>query len=272
MFKENFKNMKKNILEIKKYWDERAQSLVANPKATTDDYWLRLIEIREIKRALSQIKKKKNILDIGCGDGFSTINVFKSFPMCNFIGGDYSENMIKNVKILLKRMKIKSSNIKFQILNVLDISALKKKFDVIISDRCIINLPTRDIQKRAIKEIWNSLSKKGFYIMIENFIEGHETMNKLRKRLGLKEIPVRWHNNFLDEKMLNNFVSKYFKIVARKNISSVYYLITRVVYSKICQIENREPDYDNIIYKVAYDIDEYIGNYGPINLLILNKK
>jgi len=264
--------MKKNILDIKKYWNDRAQSLVLNPKATTDDYWLRLIEIREIKKALHQIKKKKNILDIGCGDGFSTINIFKSFPTCNFIGGDYSENMIKNAEILLKKMKIKSSNIKFLVLDALNISALKKKFDVIISDRCIINLPEKDLQKKAIKEIWSFLNRGGYYLMVENFIEGHNMMNKLRKRIGLKEIPVRWHNNYLDEKFLNSFITRYFKVSNRKNISSIYYLITRTVYSKICQIENREPDYDNIIYKIAVDLDESEGNYGPINLLLLKKQ
>ena len=157
-------------------------------------------------------------------------------------------------------------------MDVLDLSPIKKKFDVIISDRCIINLPTRELQKKAIKEIWLSLKRGGYYIMVENFIEGHNVMNKLRKRLGLKEISVRWHNNYLDEKFLNSFISRYFKISTRKNISSIYYLITRTVYSKICQIENREPDYDNIIYKIAVGLDEAEGNYGPINLLLLKKR
>jgi len=265
--------MKKNILEIKKYWDERAQSFVADPRrTTTNDYWLRLVEIREIKRALAQIKKKKKILDIGCGDGFSTINIAKSFSSCNFIGGDYSENMIKNAKILLKKMRVTPPNIKFQVLDVLDMSVLNNKFDVIISDRCIINLPDRKLQKRAMQEIWRYLKKNGYYIMVEDFVEGHNVMNKLRKKLGLKEIPIRWHNNFLDERIINDFITKYFKIITRKNISSIYYLITRVVYSKICQNENREPDYDDPLYKIAYEIDEYAGNYGPVNLLVLKKE
>jgi ubiquinone/menaquinone biosynthesis C-methylase UbiE len=264
--------MKKDILEIKKYWDKRAQSLASSPRATTNDYWLRMIEIREIKKVLSQIKKKNNILDIGCGDGFSTINIFRSFLKSSFLGGDYSENMIKNAKNSLKCLKIKSPNIEFEVLDVLEISKMKKKFDVVISDRCIINLSDKNTQKKAIKEIWDSLNKEGYYIMIENFIEGHNMINKIRKRLGLKDIDVRWHNNFLDEKMLNNSIAKYFEVITRKNISSIYYLITRAVYSKICQYENREPDYDNIIYKIAYDIDECVGNYGPINLLLLKKK
>lgn len=264
--------MRKTIKNIKAYWDERAKSRFANPKATTDDYWLRIIEIREIKRVLSQIKNKKNILDIGCGDGFSTINIFKSFPNCKFLGGDYSEEMIKSAKALLERNKIKSRNIRFEILDVLDLSSLNQRFDVVISDRCIINLPNERLQKKAIKEIAGILKKRGYYIMVENFIEGHKIMNELRKRVGLKEIPIRWHNTYLTEKFLYNFLPRYFKFVNIKNISSIYYLITRVVYSKLCQIEEREPDYDHPIYKIAVDLDECIGNYGPVNLIVLKKK
>lgn len=264
--------MKKNISEIKQYWNERAKSSSLNLKATTDDFWLKMIEIREIKRVLLKIKKKNNILDVGCGDGFSAINISKEFPESNFIGGDYSENMIKNANLFLEKIKIKSPNIGFQLVDVLDLSPLNKKFDVVISDRCIINLPTKDFQKKAIKEIWISLKRNGYYVMVENFIEGHDMMNKIRKKLGLEEIPVRWHNNFLDEKMLNGFISNHFEIIMRKNISSIYYLITRAAYSKICQINNKKPDYDNIIYKIAYDLDEYVGNYGPVNLVVLSKK
>lgn len=264
-----------SIEKIKKYWNERASLNVANPKATTNDYWLRVIEIREIKRALFEIQKKKNIknvLDIGCGDGFGTINIFQAFSKLKFLGGDYSEEMIKNAEILLEKSKIKSKNISFQLLDVLNLSSLTEKFDVVISDRCIINLPNLILQKRAIKEIHQSLKKGGYYIMVENFIDGHNNMNKLRKRLGLKEIPIRWHNNFLNEKLLNDFVDHYFKIINKKNISSIYYLITRIIYSKICQIENREPDYDNPIYKIAVDLDEIGGNYGPVKLILLKKR
>lgn len=264
--------MKKTIENIKRYWEKKARTHKFNPRATTNDFWLRKVEIKAIKKKLEKIKNKKNILDIGCGDGFGTILLANHFPKSYFLGGDYSQEMIKNAHLLAKKMKVKlGKRIDFKILDVTNLN-LKRGFDVVISDRCLINLPNRILQKKAIKQIYNSLRKGGYYIMVENFIEGHNAMNKLRKKIGLKKIPLRWHNLFLDEKFLTFFVSKYFKIMSKENISSLYYLITRIVYSKICQLERREPDYDNLIYKIAYNIDEYLGNYGPINLVILKKR
>jgi ubiquinone/menaquinone biosynthesis C-methylase UbiE len=264
--------MKKGINDIKNFWEERVKSRIANPRATTNDYWFRILEIKEIKKALNKIKKKTNVLDIGCGDGFSTISICKKFPKCNFVGGDYSKNMIASANTLLKKEKIKIQNIKFKVLNLLELSSLNKKFDVVITDRCLINLPNKTLQKKAIRGIWQVLNKNGYYIMVENFIEGHEKINKIRKRIGLPKISINWYNFFLDEGFLNKNICSHFDIIDRKNISSLYYLITKAVYSKICQIDNREPDYDHPIYKIVTNLDELIGNYGPVNLLVLRKK
>jgi SAM-dependent methyltransferase len=262
--------MKKNIETIKKYWEDRANMYKVNPKATTDDIWLRKIEIKSIKRVLKLIKNKKDVLDIGCGDGFSTLDIAKSFPNSNFIGGDYSSQMIDNANLLAKEMRIPKEKINFLILDVIDM-CLNKKFDVIISDRCLINLPSRELQQKAIREIYNSLKKGGYYIMVENFIEGHNKMNELRRKLKIKEIPIRWHNLFFDEKFLKNKIIKLFNLEKRENISSIYYLITRVVYSKICQSDNKQPEYDNIFYQIAGQIDENCGNFGPVNLILFKK-
>jgi ubiquinone/menaquinone biosynthesis C-methylase UbiE len=264
--------MKKTMADIKKYWDERAEVYIADPRATTGEYWLREIEIREIIRRLQKIKKKKNILDVGCGDGYSTIKILQAFPGSYILGLDYSESMIRNAELFLKKEKISSKNIEFLVWDALKLRLLNKKFDVIISDRCLINLPTCTLQKKAIQEIQRSLIKGGYYIMLENFLEGHRNMNNLRRRLGLNDIPIRWHNLFFNEKFLQGVILRYFNLIERTNIASLFYLITKVVYSKLCYLENKEPDYNHILYKVAVDLDEISGNYGPLNLLLLKKK
>jgi len=264
--------MKKTFENIKKYWNERAKLYVLNPKSTTDDYWLRIIEIKNLKKVLSKIKNKKNILDIGCGDGFGTIQLAKRFSHSYFFGGDYSKEMIKVAKVRAKKERIKlGKNLNFKILDITNLRDLNKKFEVIITDRCLINLPSRNLQEKAILEIYKTLAPGGHYLMIENFIEGHNNMNKLRRKLNLKEIPVRWHNIYLNNNFIKNVVSKYFSILKRENISSIYYLITRVVYSRLCQLEKREPDYDHPIYEIAANLDLNLGDFGPINLFILKK-
>lgn len=108
--------------------------------------------------------------------------------------------------------------------------------------------------------------------MLENFIEGHNKMNALRKKLRLKPIVVRWHNLFFDNKFLTDEVVKRFRIMEKSNISSLFHLITKVVYSKLCQLEGKEPSYDSPIYDIALALDEKAGDYGQLYLIILKKK
>lgn len=266
--------MQNKYFKIKTYWDEKAEQYITDPKATTNEYWLRELEIKEITRALKNIKRKRTILDVGCGDGYSTIKIWKNFSQSNIniIGTDYSQNMIRNAHLFLKKNKINSSHIQFFVYDLLDLENFRKKFDVVISDRCLINLPSRAMQKRAIGQIAAVLNTKGFYIMVENFIEGHKNMNKLRKKLGLQPIPVRWHNLFFNENFLYNAVSRYFNIIAIKNIGSLFYLITKVVYSKLCQLEKKEVDYNHPIYSIAVELEEIAGDFGPLRLVVLQKK
>ena len=234
-------------------------------RVTTGDHWFRTLERRKIQEILEKIENKKNILDIGCGDGRTIIALSQKFPDCNFFGIDNAELMIENAKKL-------SDNVEFQILDMQKLNTLNRKFDVIISDRALINLPNRKSQEETIKKIVNSLTEGGHYLMIENFIEGHNEMNRLRCKLKLKKIPIHWYSAYFDEAFAKEFILKHFSIIKRENISSLYYLITKVVYSKICQLEKREPDYDNIIYKVITDLNESMGNYGATNLFLLRAK
>lgn len=68
--------MDEQVKKIKSYWDEKA-ALYKDPRATTNDYWLRELEIKNIKEVLDKIKAKKRILDVGCGDGYSIIELSK---------------------------------------------------------------------------------------------------------------------------------------------------------------------------------------------------
>lgn len=264
--------MKNKYSKIKTYWEEKAEEYIADPRATTNEYWLRELEVKEITRAIKNIKRKKTILDVGCGDGYSTIKIWKKFPQSNIIGIDYSQKMIRNANLFLRKEKIDSPHIQFLVYDLLDLENFGKKFDLVISDRCLINLPTREMQKRAVSKIAAVLNDKGHYIMVENFIEGHKNMNKLRKKLGLPPIPVRWHNLFFNENFLYNAISRHFNIITTRNIGSLFYLITKVVYSKLCQLEKKEPDYNHPIYSIAVELEETAGNFGPLRLLVLQKK
>jgi ubiquinone/menaquinone biosynthesis C-methylase UbiE len=253
--------------EIKNYWNERAGS-DSTSQSTTNDVFLRAIESSKLIETINELNlKQPEIVDIGCGDGNTTISVAKSFSEWKFKGFDYSENMIKNASTNLKSVGL--NNLDF---DVLDISqkSLSNEVDLIFTSRCLINLPGWELQCKALDHIRKSLKTGGYYLMIENFLDGHNEFNKVRKQFDLPEIPVRPHNYFFDQNKLNEYAKNKFEIVSIRNISSMYYLVSRIVYSKICQIRGENPDYFDLHHELGSQLPE-CGNFGPIKLLILRR-
>src|SRR2546425_5605366 len=256
-----------NMEAIRRYWDEQARDRGPDPRATTQDYWMREVEIAQISRILSRWDQPLRILDIGCGNGYSTIRLQRTHLIHRFIGGDYSEPMITAACGALAEVDAPvRDRIQFKVLDVLRLGEYRSSFDVVVSDRCLINLPSRELQWDAIDEIWKSLTPRGHYVAVENFEGGQRNLNEQRQKLGLKPIPIRWHNRFFDEdEFLAHCVQK-FELNEFTPISSTYYLVTRVVYSKLCEVEGREPDYDHPIYRIAGALP-VVGDFGPIKLV-----
>ena len=260
--------------KIKQYWEERAAKNSNNSSATTGDIWLRELEIITLIKTLKEIGllKNSNVLDVGCGDGYSTLKIAKAFHGINFTGIDYSKNMIKTATTMLKKNPNLIENVRFLVGDILELEKhfTNSYFDVIISDRCLINLDSLDLQKVAIEKISKLVKKNGYYIAIENFVEGHENMNKARSHVGLQEIPIRWHNLFFKEKEFQKIVENFFRIISWKNFSSSYYFATRVVYSKMCEMKQVEPDYNHEIHQLSIKLP-CTGNFSPIRMIILQK-
>lgn len=260
--------------KIQNYWEERAKENYNKNTATTDDIHLRDLEIYTLIETIHQIKPENvnYILDIGCGDGRSTLDIAAQFPECHFTGIDFSETM---VKIANKNLELKNelkNRVNFIVGDVTKIHEVidDKKFDIIISDRCLINLDSSTIQYKAISDISNHLTSSGYFIAIENFIEGHNTMNDSRKAMGLPEIPIRWHNKYFNEKDVISNSKKHFKHTVVKDFSSSYYFATRIIYSKMCHMRGEIPDYNHEIHQLATKLP-WTGKFSPIKLLIMKK-
>lgn len=255
--------------DIKNYWNERASEFKTSPEATTNDYYMRQIEINSLKSKIEEYQKDINkIADIGCGNGYSTIELAKTFPNIEFSGFDYSCEMIENAKLNVKNAGI--SNIKFYVLDIVD-GSIKGKYDLIYTDRCLINLSSWADQKLALEKITNALSENGIYLMIENFLNGQSNLNQLRKQFGLNPIDIRQHNLFFDLDETKIFIQKLgFELESYENISSLYYLVSRVIYSKICSIEDKQPDYYDIHHELASKLP-ISGDFGPIAMCEIKK-
>lgn len=263
---------KKKTVEIKKFWDNQADSFGESQLATAPDVYYRDLEI---DRIMSYLRDGKKVLDIGCGNGYSTFLFAKKFPKMKIVGMDYSEKMIKMAASALKKQKkALAKRISFCVGDVLKLSKDASglgKFDLIVSERCLINLLNWDEQKKALLEMKKMLKPKGMIILCENTQEGLGRLNQLRKTCGLHAIEVRWHNFYMPEKKLLDFAKKHFKVLDVNNIGSLYYIISRVVYAKLSDLEKKEPDYMNPINMIASKLPS-LGNYSPNFIFVLQNK
>jgi trans-aconitate methyltransferase len=254
-----------NFEEIKKYWEDRA-ACDSSAQSTTQDIYLREIEFNTLSDRIHRYSPAL-VADVGCGDGRTTVRLASQHPNASFAGFDYSSSMVENARRIHDSGGL--SNIRFEQLDICD--GLKDSFNLIYTTRCLINLPSWDLQKDAIKNIYEALAIGGVYLMVENFTEGQANFNQVRKNFGLSEIPVREHNFFFERQHLLDYVDSYFRVEEDVNISSTYYLVSRVIYSKICAETGTQPDYFDDHHRFAAGLP-FCGEFGPVRLVCLKKR
>lgn len=254
-----------NFDEIKNYWENRA-ALDSSAQSTTQDFYLREIEFNALSERIQRYSPSL-LADVGCGDGRTTSRLAVKYPNAFFTGFDYSLSMVENARRVNNSSGV--SNIKFNQLDICE--GLKDSFNLIYTTRCLINLPSWELQKVAIKNIHEALTIGGIYLMVENFIEGQANFNQIRKNYDLPEIPIRQHNFFFERPRFLDYVNSLFEIEEEINISSTYYLVTRVIYSKICVETGIHPDYFDDHHRFAAGLP-FCGEFGPIRLIVLRKR
>jgi len=252
--------------EIRKYWDDRASG-DSSAQSTTQDVYLREIESAVLSERIKRYAPA-SVADIGCGDGRTTARLAEQFTATRFTGFDYSSAMIGNTRAL-HCSGGKLPNIEFFQSDICD--GLSGKFDLMYTTRCLINVPPWEMQRRAIRNIHAALNDGGVYLMIENFVEGQQNFNEVRKSFGLPEIAIRDHNLFFSRDRLLPFLADLFLVEEEVNISSAYYLVSRVIYSRMCADAGKQPDYFDDHHRYAAGLP-FCGEYGPVRILTLRKK
>ena len=241
---------------------------------TSPDFNLREIEIDFI---IDSIRKNTNvtnktplkILDIGCGNGYTDIRIAKVLKV-EIVGVDFSKEMIRGAEHL--REEFKDEIMSFPIFQVGDICKLNWSddyFDVVISERCILNLPNKNTQYDVIREVHRVLKKDGIYIMVEGTRNGLRRLNKLRIKVGLQPIPDTSESNIsslkFEEKEIEKFLIKYFKIIKKQHFG-MYYFISRIIHSLL--VSPNQPKFDAKINKIARKIAMHEPDYKKIGHVI----
>jgi len=243
------------------FWDNRAD---LGFKAGSNDIILKTIEIQEIKKYLNDGLK---VLEIGCGNGISAIEFAKSYSL-DILSVDYSPKMIENAKMILSKQLQNDlkGKIKFQVFDIRELSKIKEKFDMVISERVLINLDNYDEQIKTINTIETILKPKGKFIMCESSTKGLDMINYERKKFDLELIEMPWHNNYIDDDTLNNDLNNInLNLKSINHFSSTYYFLSRIVYAHYANQNNLKIDYESEINKMSFKLPS-LGKFSQTKI------
>jgi len=251
---------------VKAFWDARAKEHTKQKEVTHRDIWQRWLEIEQIKHFL---RPKDRVLDVGCGNGYTTGEICRCVR--EVVGIDYSRQMILRADRELRGKARK--NVRFAVRDVLDLAPEDfGRFDAAITERCLINLPSWKEQQRALANIAAVLKPGGRLIFVEGGRSGRDHLNRLRKRVGLSAMPIVWHNRDFEEQRLLRSVTRHFLVEERLSFG-VYDFISRVVYPLV--VHPREPEYDSPFNQIAATVALQYSALDPISriiFLVLKKK
>lgn len=266
--------MSKKNYKIYEHYKKEAIENGKSKISTMRDMGIRELELNILKNYISKIKDLKNnieinVLELGCGNGYTVLKLAKKFKDIKFTSTDINEEMIK----IAKRRNI--PNVKFKITSATNIKFKDKIFDIVFTERCIMNLTSWKSQKESLKEIHRVLKTKGFVILLETFNSGWKMLNESRKTLGLEPINQCWHNVALNDIKFNKFIKGKFTVSNLlenndTNFLSTYYYGTRILYPALIK-DKKEIKYNNSFIQIFKYLPSFL-NYSPIQLRLLEKK
>lgn len=250
------------------FWNERAS---LSDTAGSNDFIGKNFEMDAISKF---IKDGMNILDIGCGSGTLAFFLASNFDV-DITGCDFSPRMIEQAELDMTKLGFDKKKMRFHVEDVtkiLNSSTLENsKFDIVITERVIINLDSWEEQKKAIQDIMNFVKPNGSYLMCENLQDGLDNLNILRNKMNLETIKQPWHNRYLVESEVDEINNV--TIADKIDFSSTYYFFSRIINAAVAEKSGNNPEYDSPINKVSFEIKDYIDlsslNIGQSRLWVI---
>lgn len=229
--------------------------------ATSRDINLRELEISFIARNLIRGK----VLDIGCGNGYTILSLAKKLE-ANFDGVDFSTNLIQGARKLSEQFaKDLRCFPDFQVSDVRRLPFADNSYDCVISERCLLNLPTKEDQYQTLREVHRVLKIGGVYVMVEGTEDGLSRLNDVRQRVGLEPIPSVSPDNVsslkFHEDEINQFLKQLFE-VETIHYFGTYFLISRVVHPLLTY--PKSPRFDARINDIARKVAEVVPDVGRL--------
>lgn len=199
--------------KVKAYWEDPSTVSIIDKN-------LHQIEIDTVCRYLMPTDV---VADIGCGDGEATVRYAGRVARC--VGIERSEYLRTKASQAVRDSGL--TNVAIRAGDVRDVSLPAAEFDVIVTQRLLINLESWEEQMQGLLNVHRMLKPGGRYIMVENTNDAFQALNDVRSELQMAPIPQHWHNRFFDYEELMTFCRGKFQLLRHYDFG-LYYMLTRV--------------------------------------------
>jgi ubiquinone/menaquinone biosynthesis C-methylase UbiE len=258
-----------NLEQIRTFWTEQALKHGQEPAASWSDRMVIEMEIREIMQHLSD---GDDVLDIGCANGYSTVQ-FAAQRKINIRGLDYIPEMIEQAKQRLS--SIAGGLLGAVTFGTGDITALDEpsnRYDKVVTIRVLINLAER--QMEGLRECARVVKPGGTLLVSEATVQGWRKLNKFRQEWGLPDIPMPPFNRYIDEDQLVEEIPSDLRLLRIVNFASSYYVGTRVLKPLLSKalggaVNPADPEME---WNRWFSLLPPAGDYGTQKLFIFQKQ
>lgn len=242
-----------DLTQIREHW-ESAGHQIGDPSATVTptsrDPYLAVLERQNV---LDFLRPADRALEIGCGIGTHTLDYARATTAV--VGMDVADSLIQLASEGARVAGI--GNVEYCVCSVLELISRceETRFDVVVSQRCLINLPTWEDQQEALRQCAAVLKPGGRLLLSEGFDDELEALNAARWKLGLSRIEVVAYNHNFRRAAFEEYVSRDFEITATRGYGA-YLFISRVVHP--LAVAPEAPVHDGVINRAAMQIAQWV--------------
>lgn len=258
------------------HYRKEAEEHGKDASSTMRDEITRGREIASVLRALEFLAaggaRVARVLDVGCGNAYLLEVLRKHHPGAALTGLEYTPEMVE----LGRGRGVAQCAIEQGDVRALPFS--DGAFDVVVTERCIINVMDRGHQADALHEVARVLSPGGHYLCVEAFTDGLTELNRARDELGLPPNEMPYHNLWFDKPWFLDTIARDFEVIdlsvhrdptlPTPNFLSSHYFVSRVLYPAIT---NRPILYNTQLVKF-FSFLPPMGNYAAIQFYLLQKR
>ena len=248
--------------DVMTFWNDRAN---LGPAAGSKDLIAKQLELKAIA---AYVRDGMRILDAGCGNGVTAIEIARDHDV-EILGLDYASKMIEAAQNSARKEALKGT-VTFRVGDIRDLPDDLGLFDLVYTERVLINLPDWPAQQDTLRKLAHVLNVGATYVMCENSQNGLDQINHLRQQIGLPQITAPWHNRYLVDEEVESLVMDDLKLEETQPFSSTYYFLSRVVNAWMAQQEGREPAYDAPVNRLALKLPA-VGDTAQVKIWVWRK-